>query len=116
MIFSIPESAREDLFGDNANNFPEHLAYVELFTRFRQHPEPWHGLHRVKRAMINNARVQNERAAVIIPVDRIQRSVSLVPRFGREVNPAWTAANVLEMCPEFYVNTFSDRHAYITMP
>ncbi|KZV59797.1 hypothetical protein PENSPDRAFT_594870 [Peniophora sp. CONT] len=116
LIFSLSERARETVFGDQADDLPTHFAYVEWFSRFRNNPEPWHGLHCVKRTIINNARTQNERAAVILPVERLQRSVSLIPQFGRSVNPEWTSDNVLERCSKFYVNSFSDRHAHITMP
>ncbi|KZV61414.1 hypothetical protein PENSPDRAFT_693426 [Peniophora sp. CONT] len=101
VIFTLSERARNTMFGDQAENFPTHFAYVEWFSRFRR-PERWHGLHRVSRSIINNARVQNERAAVIVPVERIQRSVSLIPRFGQTVNSAWTSDNVLELCSDFY--------------
>ena len=117
LIFSFrDEATRERVFGAQANKAPTHFAYVEWFSRFRENPEPWHGLHRVKRMIINNSRVEDTRAAAIVPVERIQRSVSLIPRFGRVLDPAWNADNVLEVCPEFYVNSFSDKHAYITMP
>lgn len=95
---------------------PTHFAYVQWFSRFRPRPERYHGLHQVKHSFINNARVHNERTACIIPIERIQRSVSLIPWFGRRVDPTWTAYNVLERCKQFYINAFSDKHAYITLP
>lgn len=111
----MSETARNIIFGNQAVVLPTHLVYVEWFSRFRN-PERWHGLHRVKRSVINNAQVQNERAAVILPYERVQRSVSLIPRFGRTVNQAWTADNILEQCSDFYVNRYSDKHAYSTIP
>ncbi|VDB87450.1 unnamed protein product [Peniophora sp. CBMAI 1063] len=115
LIFSLPKSTLDMVFGDEAANLPTHFVYVEWFSRFRR-PEQSHGLHRISRTIINNARVQNERASAILPYDRVQRSVSLIPHFGPTVNPSWTADNVLERCSEFYVNAFSDKHAYMTMP
>ena len=116
MIFSIPKSQQKYVHGDTARNVPEHFAYVEWFSRLTNQPEPWHGLRRIKRSIINNNRVQNERSAAIVPVDRVRRSVALFPRFGRTVDPEWTADNVLERCSEFYVNSFSDKHTYVTVP
>ena len=56
-----------------------------------------------------------ERLVSILPIDRIRRSVSLFPRLGQTIDPTWTSDNILEVCSEFYVNSFSDRHAYITI-
>lgn len=95
---------------------PTHFVYVEWFSRLRAQPESWHKLYRVDHSVINNARVQNERAACILPLERVQRSVSLLPSFGRRIDPTWTAENVLQPCTHFYVDAFSDKHAYVTMP
>jgi hypothetical protein len=64
---------------------------------------------------IKRAKVGGKRVASIIPVSDIKRSVHLIPRFGKDLDHSWSSANVLEACESFYVNHFSDRHAYITM-
>ena len=97
----------------NDNNFPKHLAFIEWFTEFRALPEKYHHLYRVKRDIDRDG----ETLVSILPTDRIRRSVALTPRFGptAQVDPAWTSKNVLELCNDFYVNSFSDKHAYVTI-
>ena len=57
-----------------------------------------------------------KRVASIIPVSTIYRSVHLVPKFGDlDATDEWTSSNVLDECSTFYVNSFTDRHTYITL-
>lgn len=56
-----------------------------------------------------------DRLASIIPLQSIRRSVYLLPSFGNAVPKAWTSGNVLDKCATFYVDSFSDRHAYHTI-
>jgi hypothetical protein len=109
MIFSLTEKAMSSLFSEKGPG-PFHFAYVEWFTPFPAEPDATTKMYRIKRL-----KVDGERVASVIPVEEIRRSVHLIPRFGKNLNPSWTSANVLEVCEEFYVNGFSDRHAYITM-
>ncbi|KZV71346.1 hypothetical protein PENSPDRAFT_577930 [Peniophora sp. CONT] len=109
LIFSLAEKARESVFS-RTPEAPTHFAYVEWFSRIPGAPEPSHGMYSIERE-----RVDNERVVSIIPMDRIKRSVSLLPRFGPRVDPAWTSDNVLELCQKFYMNPFSDKHAYMTL-
>ena len=85
---------------------PEHLAYIEWFTPFTT-PRPDHGLYKVSRALRQGARLGS-----VIPIDQLERSCHLFPDFGAVAPREWTSSNVLEMCPTFYVNSFSDRNAY----
>lgn len=55
------------------------------------------------------------RFASIIPVENIKWSVMLFPLFGPIVPREWTSDNVLESCNTFFVNSFSDEHAYRTI-
>ena len=55
------------------------------------------------------------RFASIISVENIQRSVALFPVFGPIAPRDWTSDNVLESCSTFYVDPFSDEHAYRTI-
>ena len=98
------------MFNGPRPDLPEHFAYVEWFSRLPANADQHHGLKRVQRTLI-----EGERVVSILPLDRIHRSVSLIPRFGAQLNTNWTTDNVLEECPEFYVNSFSDKHAYITI-
>ncbi|KZV74632.1 hypothetical protein PENSPDRAFT_572729 [Peniophora sp. CONT] len=111
LIFSISETAKETTFADKAGDVPDRLAYIEWFSRKPAHPaSKHHGLYCVERSAI-----EQDRLVSILPIDRIKRSVSLFPCFGKELNPTWTKDNVLEKCTKFFINPFSDRHAYITM-
>ena len=85
------------------------MAYVEWFTAFTT-PNPNHGMYKVSRALRNG-----ERLCSIIPVSDFRRSIHLIPRFGKVASAHSTSSNVLEQCDSFYVNPFSDRHAYMTI-
>jgi hypothetical protein len=107
VIFSIPLHVEKKLFPDNQKP-PKYLAYVEWFTPFNNSSQiATHLLHRVKRVVHNG-----ERLASIIPLTKIHRSIHLFPSFGPVAPREWTSSNVLDLCPQFYVNTFTDRHAY----
>ncbi|KAG2124976.1 hypothetical protein BD769DRAFT_1358534, partial [Suillus cothurnatus] len=85
------------------------LAYVEWFTPFQQ-PELHHGLYKVSRLIRHG-----ERLASIIDVSDIRRSIHLIPNFGAVAPCEWTSSTVLDCCSTFFVNSFSDRHAYLTI-
>ncbi|KIJ59346.1 hypothetical protein HYDPIDRAFT_100858 [Hydnomerulius pinastri MD-312] len=107
-IFSLTDKAKSALFPHHVN-LPTHLTYIEWFTPFTA-PEANHGLYKVSRSVRSRERV----TSIIYVVD-IRRSVHLIPRFGRVAPADWTSSNVLEKCNTFFVNSFSDRHAYITI-
>ncbi|KAJ7488789.1 hypothetical protein B0H11DRAFT_1720260, partial [Mycena galericulata] len=66
-----------------------------------------HGMYKISRAV--------ERAASIIHVANIRRSIHLFPQFGPVAPWEWTSENVLELCTKFYVSPWSDRHADVTV-
>ncbi|KAI8970811.1 hypothetical protein BD414DRAFT_427205, partial [Trametes punicea] len=55
---------------------------------------------------------QGARLASIIPVERIARSCHLLPCFGSVAPREWSSSNVLDRCPVFYLNAFTDRNTY----
>ncbi|KAI0343815.1 hypothetical protein BDW22DRAFT_1477302 [Trametopsis cervina] len=109
VIFSIPSRLAGILFPPEKPP-PQYLAYVEWFTPFDNNPRPNNLFYRIKRSLQNNKRL-----ASIIPLNNIRRSVHLYPSFGNTVPREWTSSTVLDQCPSFFVNSFSDRHAYHTI-
>ncbi|KAL0571739.1 hypothetical protein V5O48_010221 [Marasmius crinis-equi] len=112
-IFSLHRSKRylNELFQPHEQPYvARHLAYVEWFTPFSVRPEGTHGLYKISRSNTDGTRDSS-----IVPLTDIRRSVHLYPRFGPVVPPEWTSSNVLDEAKYFYVNCFSDRHAYFTV-
>ncbi|KAH7904086.1 hypothetical protein BJ138DRAFT_1019618, partial [Hygrophoropsis aurantiaca] len=56
-----------------------------------------------------------ERQVSVVPVASLRRSIHLIPKFGPIAPREWTSSNVLEQCSTFFVNCFTDRHAYLTI-
>ncbi|KAI0054653.1 hypothetical protein BV25DRAFT_1873302 [Artomyces pyxidatus] len=111
LVFRLSETASAHTF-DPQTTTPTHLAYVEWFSKFKPAPEDHHEMYRITRSYEQ----QGERRMVsIIPVDKLVCSVHLIPRFGPEAPRDWTSGNVLEICEAFYVNSFTDRHTYLTV-
>ena len=84
-----------------------YFAYIEYFTHFRQR-SPHHGLYSIRRKLDRNG----DPVASIIPLGNVQRSVHLFPSFGRQIPKDWNSGNIMDLCSTFFVNSFSDRHAY----
>ncbi|KAG2120459.1 uncharacterized protein F5147DRAFT_741494 [Suillus discolor] len=108
VVFTLTSHAAAALFRTPAKA-PTHFAYMEWFTPFGQ-PEANHGLYKISHIIRNG-----ERLVSIIDISDICRSVHLIPKFGPVVPHEWTSSTVLELCSSFFVNSFSDRHAYLTI-
>ncbi|KAG2029856.1 hypothetical protein BDR03DRAFT_975485 [Suillus americanus] len=108
IVFTLTSQATAALF-HTPENLPTHFAYVEWFTPFGQ-PEANHGLYKISHLVRNG-----ERLASIIDISDIRRSVHLIPKFGPVAPREWTSSTVLELCSTFFINSFSDRHAYLTI-
>lgn len=107
VVFSIPPKIRPLVFADL--QVAQHLAYVEWYTSIPLHPSPNHLLYK-----ISPQRDQQGGGVVgsIVPVSDIVRSVHLFPVFGPYAPSDWTPKNVLDCCPAFYMNPFTDRELY----
>ncbi|KAI0953789.1 hypothetical protein AcV7_007219 [Taiwanofungus camphoratus] len=73
-------------------------------------PDPNHGLYKIRRCIRDGARL-----ASIIEVRNIRRSCHLYPEFGPVTPREWTSSNVLDKSPSFWINSFADRHTYMTV-
>ncbi|KAH9829113.1 uncharacterized protein C8Q71DRAFT_718714 [Rhodofomes roseus] len=109
-IFSLSKKAHQNVFQDHPDA-PSHFVYLEWFSRFKPRPEPNHLFYRIQRPRTQDG----ERFAAIVPLESLHRSAHLIPKFGAVQPPEWTSDNVLELCETFYVNSFTDRHTYITV-
>jgi hypothetical protein len=81
-------------------SFKHPLAYVEWFTLFHS-PVADLGMYQVSRSTRSS-----RRRASIIPVTQIERSIHLIPKFGRVMNITWSVNDILELCKTFYVNLY----------
>ncbi|KAJ7847290.1 hypothetical protein B0H13DRAFT_2406447 [Mycena leptocephala] len=87
-----------------------YLAYVEWFSSFKPQPEPHHLMYKVSWTIKNGDRLTS-----IIPVNNIQLSIHLLPKFGPVAPPDWKSHNVLDKCPVFFANPWPDHHSYATL-
>jgi hypothetical protein len=95
VLFELPEDLC--LFA----NAPRRLAYIEWFTALSK-KDNLHHFHSTKPAW--RSRITFIRRTAVIPLERIVRSVYLIPAFGRTCNLSWNEHNVLDECEKFYVN------------
>lgn len=109
VIFSMPPSISEAVFPGIA--VPKHLAYVEWYTKFLQHPDANHGMYKISLQCDRNSSSKNGIGSIVAVSDLV-RSVHLLPFFGPYANPEWTSKNVLDLCKYFFVNPFTDKSLY----
>jgi hypothetical protein len=87
---------------------PDHLAYVEWYTRFPAVPDRNLLMYKISPLKDQNG----GHICSVIPLANIRRSVHLFPKFGPHAPEEWTSSNVLDICGTFFVNSFTDRHLY----
>ncbi|KAJ6461769.1 hypothetical protein C8R45DRAFT_841981 [Mycena sanguinolenta] len=109
VVFTIPPRLAKKILPPNVD-LPVHLAYVEWFSPFKPEPERHHSMYKVSRTIKDG-----DRLASIIPVLNIRRSIHLLPKFGPIAPPDWKSHNVLDKCPVFFANPWTDRHIYTTL-
>ncbi|KAK7060730.1 hypothetical protein VNI00_000462 [Paramarasmius palmivorus] len=110
-VFSLPKAALKEWFPSSLIQPAKYLAYVDWFTPFKTAPEANHLMYKVSHAF----RSDGARAASVVAVDSIVRSVHLIPKFGPVAPQDWNSSNVLEICDTFFVNDFLDRSSYASM-
>ncbi|KAJ7919735.1 hypothetical protein B0H13DRAFT_1868316 [Mycena leptocephala] len=109
VVFTLPPHLAKNVLPPGMDP-PKHLAYVEWFSPFKSEPERHHSMYKVTRAIKDGHRL-----ASIIPVDNIDRSIHLLPKFGPVAPPEWKSHNVLDKCPVFFANPWTNRHMYTTL-
>ncbi|KAJ6553786.1 hypothetical protein DFH09DRAFT_924695 [Mycena vulgaris] len=109
VVFTLPPRLAKMIFPSNIEP-PRYLPYVEWFSSFKPQPERHHMMYKVSRIIKNG-----DRLASIIPVGNIRRSIHLLPKFGPIAPPEWKSHNVLDKCPVFFANPWTDRHIYTTL-
>lgn len=84
------------------------LAYVQWFSK-PQVPEEVINMYRVQRSFLDG-RPDGD----IVSVDSISRFVQLIPRFGSTIGKQspLTAQNSMDLCRDYYVNSFADKEIY----
>ncbi|GJE84945.1 Plavaka transposase-domain containing protein [Phanerochaete sordida] len=102
-IFTIPPRYAAKLFP--AGSPPDHLVYVEWFTKFAR-PNTTHGLYKVERSFDGDGK----RSAEVRLLSDVRRSVHLWPNFGPIAPRHWTSANVLDEATKFWYTTWMVRH------
>ncbi|KAI5115526.1 hypothetical protein M0805_009629 [Coniferiporia weirii] len=86
---------------------PERLAYIEWFRPFRG-KDADSGLH-----VLSWTRQGGTHQAKVIPLDDIEQSVHLVPKFGREIDPSWNQWTVFNECQSFFMNSYINMHTFL---
>ncbi|KAL1715521.1 hypothetical protein EV715DRAFT_207209 [Schizophyllum commune] len=97
LIFKLPPSIAE---------FPHPLAYVDWFTPFKPRSTD------LGMFSIAPSTTAGRRTSSIVPVTQLVRSCHLSPLFGSAVPDGWTAANVLDKAPRFYLNPYLRHHDF----
>ncbi|KAM5544364.1 hypothetical protein V8D89_002024 [Ganoderma adspersum] len=105
LIFSLPPHLQN--LRAAHHEAETHLTYVEWFTPFFAEPEPVSRLYHTSRSF-----VQQQTHTSIIPVTSILHSCHLIPVWGEHVDRRWTSSTVLDVCDDFFLNTFSDHDMY----
>ncbi|KAI0038136.1 hypothetical protein FA95DRAFT_1506047, partial [Auriscalpium vulgare] len=112
MVFTLSATAAQAAFPTATPDrpAPRHLAYVEWFSRFPNVADAHHVMYRVHYTLHGNHRMSS-----IIPATQPQRSVHLIPKYDGPIPREWSSTSVLDMCPCFLVNSFTDRNTYISI-
>ena len=106
VLFTIQEKYAARVF-TGGRPVPRIFAYIEWFNKFEKQPTGPMRLWSIQRSIEDNHRM-----ALLIPIGHIARSVHLFPNWTADDVKEWSSVNVLERCIDFYLNPFSDRHAY----
>ena len=85
-----------------------HLAYLELYTPFKDKAKENSELFSVSHSFVGG-----QRKVAVTPVWKIFRSCHLLPRCRPRIDKQWESSTVLDQCSNMFLNTFSDHHMYL---
>ncbi|KAL0572146.1 hypothetical protein V5O48_009824 [Marasmius crinis-equi] len=110
VIFSLPTENLGLILPPNLPP-PKHLAYVEWFSNFTRHPEPYSHLYKLKKEY------RGEHPLVsVLPLNLVKHSVHLYPRWDMAKLADWESDTVLDQCDTFYLNPYKDLRTYFVLP
>jgi hypothetical protein len=72
-------------------------------------------MYRVKRIYHQDGTGRIFRPGGIIPLTVVTCAVELIPMYGSKMDRTINATNAMEICDEYYLNTFSDKEVFNTM-
>ena len=98
-----------------------HLLCSDIFLAYVQHLDATipslsntndsaAGMHVLKRAIWNNARVGE-----VIPLHHICSPAHVIPRFGKEANPWLTVHTSYKLSNEFWLNEYWNKEMFYTL-
>jgi hypothetical protein len=83
------------------------FAYVQWFSPPKRTPE-----RDINMYMVSRMDEDGERRGAIIPMSTIARFVQLIPKFGSNALAELTAQNSMDICRDYYINSFADKEIY----
>lgn len=98
---------RLHLLETDISHHRECFAYVQWFTPPRCNTE-----QPIHMYVVSRLEEDGVRDGAIILIASIVRFVQLVPKFGSIAAPELTAHNSMDICRDYYINSFADKEIY----
>jgi hypothetical protein len=111
IIFKLPQ-AYSNL---RQNATPEHLVFVEWFTKPKINPDSSSGMFKIKKDYLRQDPPYS--IGEVVKLSSIVQSVQLIPVVSRgaKVNHSWTSEKVVDQCDEFFINNWGSIRSYQTI-
>jgi hypothetical protein len=98
---------RLHLLETDISHHEECFAYVQWFTTPRRTTE-----QPIDMYVVSRLEEDGVRNSAIIPIASIARFIQLVPKFGSIAAPELMAHNSMDICRDYYINSFADKEIY----
>ncbi|KAH9835183.1 uncharacterized protein C8Q71DRAFT_797434 [Rhodofomes roseus] len=112
VVFTLPQNVLPQLFSvvtTQGTRCPQHLAYIEWFSRFTRNPDTHTQMYRI------TALTGPDKIGSVVPLALLERSVHLFPKWGGPAPVHWTKENVLDQCKAYYLNQYKNPHDYYNL-